>query len=243
MYAIEARGLTKTFKNFRAVDGIDVLVESGDVVGLLGPNGAGKTTTIMMLLGITEPDAGDVRLLGHPLPAERTQALQRVNFWASYLGLPGRMRVREVLDIYRQLYGASKARAAEVAELLGLGPLLGRFTTELSSGQKTLIGLAKSLVNRPSLLVLDEPTASLDPEVATRVRDVILALHAEEKFTLLITSHNMDEIERLCRRVVFIANGRTVADGSPSEIATQFGAEDLEETFLTIAAGRIEVKP
>ena len=235
MFAIEARGLGKSFGGRVAVDGVDLSVERGDIVALLGPNGAGKTTTLMMLLGVTAPDAGEVRLLGHSLPAERLQALERINFTASYISFPDRMRVWESLSVFADLYRAPRARIAEVVELFGLGTLLRRPTSELSSGQRTLVGLAKSLLNRPELLILDEPTASLDPEIALRIRETLLRIHDEEGFTLLITSHNMREVERLCRRVVFVAGGRIVADGSPAEVAAQHGADDLEDTFLSIA--------
>jgi ABC-2 type transport system ATP-binding protein len=237
MYAIEARGLIKIYGGVTAVDGLDLLVEEGDVVGLLGPNGAGKTTTLMMLLGITTPDAGTIRLLGHPLPKERVEAVARTNFTASYVGVPDRIRVREVLDVFAGIYGVPRTRIHDVIELFGLEPFERRFATQLSSGQKTLLGLAKAMLNEPELLILDEPTASLDPEVATRIRSILMNVHSERRFTLLITSHNMSEIERLCRRVVFVGKGRVVADGSPAEIVSLYGATDLEGTFLTIAAG------
>lgn len=236
MYDIQATGLTKIFRDVRAVDGIDLCVERGDIVGLLGPNGAGKTTTIMMLLGITEPDAGEVRLLGHRLPGGRTRAIEDTNFWAAYLGLPGKMTVREILRVHADLYGAAYPRIGVCVERFGIGDLLGRFPMQLSSGQKTLVGVARALVNRPRLLILDEPTASLDPEIADRIRRALMELHAEDRFTLLITSHNMRDIEHLCRRVVFIGNGRIVADDSPDELVARYGAADLEATFLEIAA-------
>jgi ABC-2 type transport system ATP-binding protein len=252
MYAIDAVGLRKRFKNTSkedgkkgtwttAVDGVDLRVDEGDVVALLGPNGAGKTTTLMMLLGVTEPDEGSVTLLGHPLPAERTKALEQTNFTASYIGLPYKVRVREILDVFRTLYGAGKRRTDELVEAFGLGDFLNRYNSQLSSGQRTLVGLAKSLLSEPRLLVLDEPTASLDPEVSERVRHVIREERAKGDFTLLVTSHNMADIERLCRRVVFIASGRVVADGSPTEIATKYGTTDMESTFLHIAgAARVQ---
>ena len=235
MYAIEAIGLTKSFRGVRAVDGVDLRVDMGDIVALLGPNGAGKTTTLMMLLGITEPDAGSVRLLGHPLPRERSAALATSNFAASYLGVPGDMRVRQYLSVFAGLYGAPRERARELLGMLGVEHLHDRVTTQLSSGQRTLVILARALLNRPRLLILDEPTASLDPEVADRIRRVLMELQREEGFALLITSHNMSEIERLCRRVVFMARGRVVADGSPQEIARRYGHDGLEGTFLSIA--------
>jgi ABC-2 type transport system ATP-binding protein len=235
MYAIEATGLVKTYKDRLAVDGVDLFVDDGDIVGLLGPNGAGKTTTIMMLLGITEPDAGSVRLLGYRMPGGRTRALERANFTASYVGMPDRMQVREILSVFAGIYAAPPSRVREVMDLFDLHPLAKRTISELSSGQRTLLGLAKSLLNRPRVLFLDEPTASLDPAVAQRIRGILLDVHRDDPFTLLITSHNMSDIERLCRRVVFLGRGRIVADGSPTEIVERYGAEDLEGTFLSIA--------
>jgi len=243
-YAIEAIGLRKGFKNkgqdsseswTKAVDGLDLRVEEGDIVALLGPNGAGKTTTLMMLLGVTEPDEGSVSLLGHPLPAGRTAALERTNFTASYVGLPYKVRVREILDVFRSLYGTKRQRVDELVEALGLGDFLERYASQLSSGQRTLVGLTKSLMSDPRLLVLDEPTASLDPEVSERVRHVIRTEHERRRFTLLVTSHNMADIERLSRRVVFMARGRVVADGSPAEIHAKYDTTDMESTFLKIA--------
>jgi ABC-2 type transport system ATP-binding protein len=236
LYAIEASGLTKSFRRVRAVDGVDLLVEEGEVVAVLGPNGAGKTTTLMMLLGIVEPDGGRIDLLGHRLPGGRRAALQESNFTASYVGMPDQIRIREILGVFADLYGAPPGRVDELVDLFGLGPLLRRFTSQISSGQRTLVGLAKALLNRPKLLILDEPTASLDPEIGARVREILLDVHAREGVTVLVTSHNMRDIERLCRRVVFLAGGRIVADGTAEEIAERYGAADLEASFLEIAA-------
>jgi ABC-2 type transport system ATP-binding protein len=234
-FAIEARNLTKSFRDVRAVDDLTILVEEGDVVALLGPNGAGKTTTLMMLLGIIEPDVGKVRLLDHPLPEERSAALVQTNFTATYVSLPGDLRVKHYLWVFADAYGVARSRAREALELLRVPHLYGRKTSHLSSGQRTLVGLAKAMMNRPRLLVLDEPTASLDPEVGREVRGVLLEEQRREGFTILMTSHNMDEIERMCRRVIFLAHGRAVADGTPAEIAARYGREDLEETFVSIA--------
>jgi ABC-2 type transport system ATP-binding protein len=237
LYAIEARGLTKSFNGVRAVDDLDLLVDEGEIVALLGPNGAGKTTTLMMLLGLTEPDGGTVSLLGHRLPEERSLALEHANFTASYVSPPGDVRVRHYLWVFAHLYGVPRSRAREVLELLRIDELYDRKTTDLSSGQRTLVGLAKALLNRPRLLVLDEPTASLDPEVGSNVRSILIEEQAREGFTILLTSHNMTEVERLCGRVVFLAGGRAVADGSPAQIAARYERADLEGTFLTIAEG------
>jgi ABC-2 type transport system ATP-binding protein len=246
MYAIEAIGLRKGFKNkakntdepawTQAVDDVTLRIEEGDIVALLGPNGAGKTTTLMMLLGVTEPDDGTVSLLGHTLPQGRTAALEQTNFTAAYVGLPYKVRVREILEVFRTLYGTTQKRVDELVESLKLGDFMQRFASQLSSGQRTLVGITKALMSDPRLLVLDEPTASLDPEVSERVRHVIREEHARRRFTLLVTSHNMADIERLCRRVVFMAAGQVVADGSPAEIHAKYDTTDMETTFLKIAA-------
>ena len=235
MLAIDASGLVKSFADIRAVDGVDLAVEEGEIFGLLGPNGAGKTTTIFMLLGITEPDAGDVRLLGHPMPGARSTALTLCNFAATYLDLPYRMTVREILEVTCDLYGAPHERVDEMAELFGVRHLLGRMSKDMSSGQRTLVVLARALLNRPRLLFLDEPTASLDPAIAQRVREVLRRIHAEDGSTILITSHNMADIERMCSRVAFMSRGRVVADDTPAALIARFGT--LEETFLSVAAG------
>jgi ABC-2 type transport system ATP-binding protein len=235
VFPIEAHGLCKSFDGVQAVAGIDLTVDEHDVVALLGPNGAGKTTTLMMLIGATEPDAGHVRLLGHVLPKGRTTAMRDVAFAASYLSVPGDLRVRQFLDLFADIYGVPRHRSREVAERFGVDHLLERRGTQLSSGQRTVVGLVRALVPHPRLLILDEPTASLDPEAAVRVRDLLSEAQAEERFTILITSHNMREVERLCRRVVFLAHGRIVADGSPADVNIRYGSDDLESTFLEVA--------
>jgi ABC-2 type transport system ATP-binding protein len=240
MLAIHAYGLVKSFKDVRAVHGVDLAVREGEIVGLLGPNGAGKTTTIFMLLGITSPDAGRVSLVGHSMPEERSAALELCNFAATYLELPYRMTVREILEVTCDLYGAPYRRIGEVVELFGIEHLLGRMSKDMSSGQRTLVVVARALVNRPRVLFLDEPTASLDPAVAQRVREILRRVHAEDGTAILITSHNMADIERLCSRVAFMARGRVIADDTPAAILDRFGAHTLEETFLSVAAGRDE---
>jgi ABC-2 type transport system ATP-binding protein len=227
--------LTKAYGEVVAVDRLSLQVDAGEIYGLLGPNGAGKTTTMMILLGLIEPDAGAVRLLDRPMPEERTAALEEANFTASYVGMPDRMQVREILWVFAGIYGANRRRVDELIELFDLGALAKRTVSQLSSGQRTLLGLAKSMLNRPRLLFLDEPTASLDPAVSQHIREILLGVHREDRFTLLITSHNMSDIERLCRRVIFMGSGRIVADGSPAEIVERYGADDLEGTFLSIA--------
>jgi len=234
---LQASRLVKSFRGVKAVDGVDLRVDAGERVALLGPNGAGKTTTLLMLLGVVTPDHGTVELMGHRLPAGRSAALGQVGFAAGYLPLTERLRVREFLTMYGQLYGLADPRPA-IDEALHrfrvphLGEAMG---TELSSGQRTLIGIVKATLHRPRLLVLDEPTASLDPDVALRVRTGLLQLCDKEHTALLVTSHNMLEVERLCERVVFLSGGRIVADGPPAEVAARFGHSDLEDAFLHIA--------
>jgi ABC-2 type transport system ATP-binding protein len=236
---LNARALIKRYGEKTAVDGIDIRVGAGERVALLGPNGAGKTTTLLMLLGVLLPDAGSIEICGHPVPAERSEAMGHVGFSAGYMPLAERMRVREFLHMYGQLYGIRDPadRIEKNLERFRIGHLSGAMSTELSSGQRTLVGIVKATLHRPRLLILDEPTASLDPDVALRVRNGLQELCAEDGTSLLITSHNMVEIERLCERVVFLAAGRVVANDTPQAIAREFGHEDLEAVFLQLAGG------
>jgi ABC-2 type transport system ATP-binding protein len=238
---LRARGLTKSFRGRRAVDGVDLSVAPGEAVALLGPNGAGKTTTLLMLLGAISPDGGTVEIAGHRLPAGRSQAMSRVGFSAGYLPLPERLRVGELLRLYADLYGVPDPRNAVAAgmERFGVAHLARTYCVELSSGQRTLVGIVKATVHRPWLLVLDEPTASLDPEAALRVRTVLQELAAErspdERLAMLVTTHNMAEVEQLSRRVVFLSAGRVVAEGTPADMARRFGGADMEGVFLHLA--------
>jgi ABC-2 type transport system ATP-binding protein len=235
--AIAVSGLRKRFGERVAVDGVDFTVPRGQVCALLGPNGAGKTTIIQCVLGLTLPDAGSVRVLGADVLADRTRAIRPTGFAASYTAFPWRLRVREILRVYADLYEVPDPAAAieEVVGLFGLADLVRTPSQALSSGQQTLVGLAKAMVNRPELLILDEPTASLDPERAFEVRAILRRVATERGMTIFITSHNMREIERIADRVLFLANGRLIADGAPAELTRRFEAEDLEEVFLTVA--------
>ncbi|MER8001182.1 ABC transporter ATP-binding protein [Streptomyces sp. NPDC095613] len=237
---LTARALVKEFRRGRAVDRVDLRVREGERVALLGPNGAGKTTTLLMCLGVIEQDSGSVELFGHPLPARRAAAMARVGFAAGYLPLPDRLRVHEYLRMYADLYGLRYPGRAvrEVLEQWRIEHLAQSIGTELSSGQRTLVGLAKAVLHRPGLLVLDEPTAALDPDVALRVRDGLLGLCEREGTALLVTSHDMAEVAKLCERVVFLSAGRVSADGSPAEVAKRFDRADLEGVFLHLAAER-----
>jgi ABC-2 type transport system ATP-binding protein len=234
---LQASGLTKSYKRVRAVDGIDLEIAAGERVGLLGPNGAGKTTTLMMLLGVVTPDAGWVEVVGLRLPRYRSEAMGSVGFAAGYLPLPERLRVGEFLTMFAHLYGVADPVPAVARGLarFGISDLAKAMGNELSSGQRTLVGIIKATLHQPRLLVLDEPTASLDPDVAHRVRAGLEALCRDEGTALLFTSHNMGEVERLCERVVFVSSGRVVANGPPGEVAADFGRDDLEGVFLHLA--------
>jgi len=240
--ALRATGLVKDYRRGRAVDRVDLTVGLGERVGLLGPNGAGKTTTLLMCLGAVRPDDGRVEIMGHPLPRERSRAMAQVGFSAGYLPLPSQVRVLEYLRMFGRLYGLKKPEAAarEGLELFGITHLAKALGTEMSSGQKTLVGIVKATMHQPRLLVLDEPTASLDPDVALRVRTGLERLCDDRGTSLLVTSHNMVEVERLCQRVVFLSQGRVVANGSTAEITAEFERDDLEEVFLHLAARRDE---
>ena len=243
--ALRAQGLVKRFRSTTAVAGVDLEVRPGERVALLGPNGAGKTTCLLMCLGAITPDAGSVEIFGHRLPKARSQAMQRVGFAAGYLPLPDRLRVWEVLSIFAALSGADPGPETGEAALdrFGATHLIDQMCVELSSGQRTIVGIAKAVLHRPDLLVLDEPTASLDPEVALRVRTALGRLNADEGTTLLVTSHDMTEVERLCERVVFLQHGRVVADGAPAQILEQHGRTSLEDVFLHLAAGQQSGSP
>ncbi len=244
---LEARGLRKRYKDVQAVDGVDLTVAAGERVALLGPNGAGKTTTLLMLLGAVLPDEGTVEIVGHRLPKQRSAAMSEVGFVAGYLPLPDRLRVREALSVFAGFYGLRRRDALDAVEhglaRFRISHLADRMCMELSSGQRTLVGIVKASLHQPRLLVLDEPTASLDPDVALRVRTGLLDICANEGTALLVTSHNMLEVERLCERVVFIAGGHIVADGTPAEVAQTFGHGDLESVFLELSGSDMEPEP
>jgi len=234
---VDARGLVKRFARHTAVDHVDIHVRAGERVALLGPNGAGKTTTLLMLLGVITPDEGSIEIVGRRLPGERSQAAAEVGFAAGYLPLAERLRVDEYLRMYAQLYGIVEPRPliADALEQFQIAHLARAMGTELSSGQRTLVGIIKATLHQPRLLVLDEPTASLDPDVALRVRSGLLDVCAARGTALLVTSHNMVEVERLCERVVFLSRGRVVADGAPDAVTAHFGSSDLEDLFLHLA--------
>jgi ABC-2 type transport system ATP-binding protein len=237
--AINVEQLTKRFvpEGAPAVDAIGFQVPAGRICGLLGGNGAGKTTTISMLLGILVPTSGRVELLGHDMLQHRFRALPAINFSSPYVDLPGRLTVRENLTVFGRLYGVRDLakRIAELADELDFAALLDRKTGSLSSGQKTRAALAKALINRPALLLLDEPTASLDPDTADRVRAHLESYAKREGAAILLASHNMGEVERLCDDVLMMKGGRIVDQGSPGALVARYGRADMEQVFLDIA--------
>jgi len=235
--AIAVCGLQKSFGEIQAVDRIDFAVERGEILGLLGPNGAGKTTTIQLLLGLTTPTAGRIDILGMDLSKNRRRILQRVNFSSTYTHLPSNLTVWENLNVFGKLYGIKKPRKTIEAllDFFEIRHTLGIRTGELSTGQMTRVNLAKALLNDPEIIFLDEPTASLDPEIALRVRDMLRRVQKERGMTIIYTSHNMFEIEIMCSRILFLSRGRIVLEGPPEDIKRHAMAGSLEEVFITIA--------
>jgi ABC-2 type transport system ATP-binding protein len=238
--SIDVRGLRKVYGEVVAVDDLTFTVPKGAVLGLLGGNGAGKTTTIAMLLGLLEPSGGEIFVLGIDMLRIRYAALPRMNFSSPYVDLPHRLTVRQNLVFYGRLYGVVevKRRVEEIAGDMQVAEFLDRQAGKLSAGQKTRVALAKALINRPEVLLLDEPTASLDPDTADWVRAYLKRYQHETGATILLASHNMAEVERLCDDVILLQTGRMFERGSPRELIERFGREDMEEVFLDMARGR-----
>jgi ABC-2 type transport system ATP-binding protein len=237
--AIEVAHLTKVYKTTRAVDGISFRIVRGSITGLLGGNGAGKTTTIAMIMGLVLPTSGRVRVLGHSMPDESAAVLGRMNFESPYVDMPMRLTVRQNLAIFGRLYAVANLteRIAQLATDLDLTDFLDRANGKLSAGQKTRVALAKALINEPELLLLDEPTASLDPDTADWVREHLTTYRRTHDATILLASHNMLEVERLCDRIIIMKRGRIVDDDSPSGIMARYNRTTLEEVFLDVARG------
>ena len=237
--AIEVVDLAKSFGTVRAVDGISFVVPRGTVTGLLGGNGAGKTTTIGMLMGLILPDGGSIRILGRDMPGERAALLERMNFESPYVDMPHRLTVRQNLMVFGRLYRVAdlKGRIAELVADFDLADFVDRKAGRLSAGQKTRVALAKALLNRPEVLLLDEPTASLDPDTADWVRGRLEQYRAATGATILLASHNMPEVERLCDDVVILRRGRVEDRGAPADLLRRYGRDTLEEVFLDVARG------
>jgi ABC-2 type transport system ATP-binding protein len=239
--AIAVDRLVKRYKTTTAVDGISFMLPRGSVTGLLGGNGAGKTTTIAMIMGLVTPTSGTVRVLGASMPEERYRVLERMNFESPYVDLPMRLTVRQNLSVFADLYAVQdgKARIAELAHELDLVDFLDRPSGKLSAGQKTRVSLAKALLNRPEVLLLDEPTASLDPDTADWVRGRLEAFRRNNNAGILLASHNMSEVERLCERVIMMKRGKIEDDDTPENLLARYGRSNLEEVFLDVARGRM----
>ena len=235
--AVEVRDLRKHYGAVVAVDGISFALERGTITALLGGNGAGKTTTIAMLMGLVIPTSGSARVLGADMAHERHRVLHRINFESPYVDIPMRLTVRQNLEVYGWIYGVSglAARIAELSRELRLDEFIERPYGKLSAGQKTRVSLAKALLNGPEVLLLDEPTASLDPDTADWVRTMLEQYAHDRGATIVLASHNMAEVERLASRVIMLENGRIIADETPEELITRFGRTNLEEVFLAIA--------
>ena len=242
---VAVKDLTKVYGSVTAVDRITFSLSPRTTVALLGGNGAGKTTTIAMLLGLVVPTSGEVRVFGADMARDRYRVAERLNFQSPYVDLPMRLTVRQNLTVYAGLYGLANGaeRIAFLAEDLQIGPLLDRATGKLSAGQKTRVGLAKALLNTPELLLLDEPTASLDPDTADWIRQKLKDYALARGATILLASHNMAEVERLADRVILLDRGRILEDESPAALIATYGRETLEEVFLDVVRGRGRREP
>ncbi len=241
---LEVRNIVKRFDNTIAVNNISFEIKNNKTLGLLGPNGCGKTTSIGIMLGLITPSSGQIFIDGIKLePKNRIRLLSQMNFASPYIELPKKLTVKQNLEIYARLYGVKKIkkRIDEMVDNLNLQKFLNKKTGELSSGQKNRVALAKSLINRPRLLFLDEPTASLDPDVGDFVREYIEKYKKENELTILLASHNMKEVERLCDEVIMMKQGQIVDSGTCSELIQKHGRENLEDTFLKIARSKNEL--
>jgi len=242
---LTVKNLVKKFKTTLAVDNISFEIEKNNTLGLLGPNGCGKTTSIGMMLGLITPTQGEIFVDGIQLNSEnRIKLLSLMNFASPYIELPKKLTVRQNLEVYARLYGIKNKieRIDELIEDLNLSKFLCKNTGELSSGQKNRVSLAKSLINKPKLLFLDEPTASLDPDVGDFVREYLEKYKNKNELTMLLASHNMKEVERLCNKVIMMKQGRIVDKGTCQELIKKHGRENLEDTFLKIARSKNELE-
>jgi len=237
--AVEVSHLRKTFDSVTAIEDLSFQVGKGEIVGLLGPNGAGKTTAISILLGLVTPTAGTVRVLDMNLPRDRVAILERCNFTSAYVSLPGNLKVMENLLVFAGLYAVRQPRKKITAllERFEISYLADRVSGALSAGESTRVNLCKALLNDPELLLLDEPTASLDPDMADKVRKFLREIQKERGISMVYTSHNMRDVEEVCDRVLFMQKGRLLTEGSPKEILEKFKEQSLEEVFIRVARG------
>ena len=234
--SIKVIDLKKNYGNKEAVKNINFEIKENEIIGLLGPNGCGKTTTIGMILGLLKPTSGQVLINGFQLEKNRIEILQKINFISPYIELPKKLTVKQNLIVYGKLYSVKNlnSRIDYLVEELRLQNLLDRVTGELSSGQKNRISLAKAIINNPSVLLLDEPTASLDPETGDFVRTFLENYKKEKKVSILLASHNMDEVTRLCSSIMMMKNGLIIDEGKPKDLVKKHGRQNLEEVFLKL---------
>ncbi len=234
---VQVRGLSKRFGDFTAVDGISFDIREGEILGLLGPNGAGKTTTIQMLLGLITPTTGSIHMFGLDLATHRETVLGQVNFSSTYISMPYALTVEENLRVVAMLYGMTDIprRIDDVVKKLEMEDFRTKVTRKLSSGQMTRLALAKAILTEPRILFLDEPTASLDPDIAHKTRALLKEVRQSNGLSVLYTSHNMREMEEMSDRIIFLQRGKIVAQGTAQEIVERFGQQDLEEVFLKLA--------
>ena len=241
---IQVKNLSKSFKNNVAVNKINFYIEKNKTIGLLGPNGCGKTTSIGMLLGLIEPSEGEIIIDNKNLQTfKRDEILARINFASPYIELPKKLTVKQNLEVYGRLYGIKNLneRILEISEDLNINDFFQKKTGELSSGQKNRVSLAKSLINKPEILLLDEPTASLDPDIGDFIRSYIQKYRSKNQVTILLASHNMSEVERLCDSVIMMKKGKIIDRGTCEEIIKKHGRNNLEETFLKLARSEDEL--
>ena len=234
--SIEVKNLSKSYKTKKAVNNISFKIDENEIVGLLGPNGCGKTTTIGMILGLLKPTSGQILINGKDIENNKISILHKMNFISPYIELPKKLTVNQNLIVYGKLYNIQNLneRINFLSEKLRLGDLLDKITGELSSGQKNRVSLAKALINDPTVLLLDEPTAALDPETADFIRTFLEKYKEEKKISVLLASHNMDEVKRLCNSVMMMKDGTIVDSGTPEDLIRKYGQKNLEEVFLEI---------
>ncbi len=241
---IQVKNLSKKFNDTIAVNNINLNIEKNKTLGLLGPNGCGKTTTIGMLLGLIRPSEGEIIIDGKNLNEySRDEILVRINFASPYIELPKKLTVQQNLEVYGRLYGIKnlEERIEEISEDLDIKNFFKKKTGELSSGQKNRVSLAKSLINKPEILLLDEPTASLDPDIGDFIRSYIQDYQSKNHVTILLASHNMSEVERLCDSIIMMKKGKIIDKGTCEQIIKKHGRNDLEQTFLKLARGKDEL--
>ena len=240
---VEVKNLKKKYGSKEAVKGISFNIQKNEIIGLLGPNGSGKTTTIGMMLGLLKPSNGEILIDGKKIEENRIETLKKINFISPYIELPKKLTVKQNLIVYCKLYNVSniKNRIEYLVEKLRLEDLLSRITGELSSGQKNRVSLAKALINNPTVLFLDEPTASLDPEIGDFVRSFLENYKKDKKISILLASHNMSEVTRLCKTVLMMKDGIIIDEGRPNELIEKHGRENLEEVFLKLSRSKNEL--